>query len=1503
MRNSFIFWIHKYNFRNYKNIMRYIQILLFAHLFLFNSVLFSQNSSYLIYDRFAQKNLNTSTWEIIRGNPLVSASFTMDSENPYSLKLSGQDEIHSRQLAAATGHHLRLSFFYRSQNAEKSDYLSVRVTNSANPDYIHLIGGQSTEIWTYFEKDFKINSDCAAIELAASCDDDFEAFYIDNIELIPPPEISIFFQPDPPDIFFSRRDTTRGQIHITNYGSDTLFYALDLEDPHQPHYKIAILGYSSDDSDIDSLANLLRNHIPYCTIRTINLFYPSLSIHRLNYYNAILYYPFSLEDNDGSVGDKLADYVDSGGGLVLTSAAHEGSHLKGRFKSDNYFAIPKSSNYEYTLLPGYYLLIQRMPISSHPIIQDVGPFVFTQNVNYHEGNLHPEAFLIAELNSDFILAAIRYIHGSRLVDINLNPLGFESQNFIKLLANSLKWAAQKSNSVHSIDKYFGVLAQSRRDTICHNFDESRMILDRYYSQQIHIYSNASNQQKATFRMNGIFEKATYDFELSKISPDSTTHPGSSIYYTCSLENCGKLPDGYLLSTSNNEWMADFYNQPDGKRIEKIERLAAGDSQQFLIKVDIPTDALYFETDTLRLAVQSMNDPMLVDTLEFVTGVIIPPTNLPWSESFSQPILDNSRWKVVSGKIELSDEKFLSSPYSLVLDSTDAIVTNTIRLPDQNGICIEYFVKCPDRDVSCLTLSYFTGKEWIQRQQLSGHTFYSSHFRHQKVDIYPSSENDSIQFKFHVESVDNADTSLWYIDNIDIYEPGIISVETIPGQLDFSLSQGDTASATIRLTNIGGTDASYQIHFHDTSPNNLMTGSGNIQQVVSAMKHRWDIQQQEHLSKAELNGEVIQFSSNANSSTPFDIAILGCEHLADVYEKILSTKKFSSVTMINARVFLPTLNELAAFDALFVYSGENFGFYRHDSLGTILADYVDMGKGVVIGGAVFAATGNRQIGGRFREQNYFAIEPGYWGYRSVHHDSIRFSHYSNNPILNSIESFRGNFTIMTAGNKTNPGSEIVEHWEEIDEPAVVTKFIGNTPRVDLAFLPYSSDADPERGWLSDSDGAMLMANAIAWTANAGDITRLVSLSKYKGALLPQQSENVKISIQTDRAILDKNYRGLIVIRQENSVGIPLIMNLQINSRDYYFSLVHDSLQKTVIPGQHVNYRFSIYNKGSLTDSYKLQIEYAKWQASFMDEARKNSITEITNVPSNNVASFFVRHGVPVTAFLNQKDTVAFEISSMGNCRISEKFILATTTKWIDTFQSDQLDTSRWKIVRGYPHCYQYGLNGLVLRIPGNSAIETTPIDFSHYKEREIYLKFRVVNSSINVDEDLIFTGNNGISWTEIARLTEAENEFSTWLADSCLIPAEIMSENFKVKFETEFDQGYWFLDDIEFVDITSKQELIPDSSFSNGEYMYRLTPNFPNPFNPVTRIHYTIPEAGHVRISIFNLLGQNVIILVDEVQQPGHYFATWDGSDFAAGLYFYRIEINQFVKSRKMILMK
>ena len=148
----------------------------------------------------------------------------------------------------------------------------------------------------------------------------------------------------------------------------------------------------------------------------------------------------------------------------------------------------------------------------------------------------------------------------------------------------------------------------------------------------------------------------------------------------------------------------------------------------------------------------------------------------------------------------------------------------------------------------------------------------------------------------------------------------------------------------------------------------------------------------------------------------------------------------------------------------------------------------------------------------------------------------------------------------------------------------------------------------------------------------------------------------------------------------------------------------------------------------------------------------------------------------------------------------------------------------------------------------------------------------------------------------------------------LVPAELGSEMFSVAFRdaTQQEAGLT-LEKVEVADRSGKVYI--EAAKVNGAKAlpkaFTLSQNSPNPFNPSTTISYEIPEssgAAKVVVAVYNIRGQKVVTLVDELKETGQYSVNWDGLDetgrrVSSGVYFYRMNAGDFTAVRKMVVLK
>lgn len=97
--------------------------------------------------------------------------------------------------------------------------------------------------------------------------------------------------------------------------------------------------------------------------------------------------------------------------------------------------------------------------------------------------------------------------------------------------------------------------------------------------------------------------------------------------------------------------------------------------------------------------------------------------------------------------------------------------------------------------------------------------------------------------------------------------------------------------------------------------------------------------------------------------------------------------------------------------------------------------------------------------------------------------------------------------------------------------------------------------------------------------------------------------------------------------------------------------------------------------------------------------------------------------------------------------------------------------------------------------------------------------------------------------------------------------------------------------------------VKDEFKNNVPYEFNLNQNYPNPFNPRTTIEYSIPKQSHVSIKVYDLLGREVITLVDEEKPVGNYSVKFEGSILQSGVYFYQLKSGSYSQTRKLLLLK
>jgi plastocyanin len=191
-----------------------------------------------------------------------------------------------------------------------------------------------------------------------------------------------------------------------------------------------------------------------------------------------------------------------------------------------------------------------------------------------------------------------------------------------------------------------------------------------------------------------------------------------------------------------------------------------------------------------------------------------------------------------------------------------------------------------------------------------------------------------------------------------------------------------------------------------------------------------------------------------------------------------------------------------------------------------------------------------------------------------------------------------------------------------------------------------------------------------------------------------------------------------------------------------------------------------------------------------------------------------------------------------------------------------------------------------------------ISFSRSAQAIIY-EVEIENFSF-VPGHMQLNPGDGIQWTN----RDAVPHTST--SDDAIWDSGILSngESYTFIFENEGVFPYYCTVHPSMVDTVFVETPVGiDDNLPSVPDRIELSQNYPNPFNAQTVIAYSLPSDSHVKITVYNLLGQSVETLVDADESAGDHRVTWNADDVPTGVYFYRIDAAEFTATRKMLLAK
>ncbi|GBD88874.1 Ycf48-like protein precursor [bacterium BMS3Abin03] len=203
----------------------------------------------------------------------------------------------------------------------------------------------------------------------------------------------------------------------------------------------------------------------------------------------------------------------------------------------------------------------------------------------------------------------------------------------------------------------------------------------------------------------------------------------------------------------------------------------------------------------------------------------------------------------------------------------------------------------------------------------------------------------------------------------------------------------------------------------------------------------------------------------------------------------------------------------------------------------------------------------------------------------------------------------------------------------------------------------------------------------------------------------------------------------------------------------------------------------------------------------------------------------------------------------------------------------------------------GENGIILKT-NNGGVPVELVSFSAVQSgHEVQLSWITATEINNQGFEIERKSATDDNWTKLGFVegngtTTQMHHYSFLDNISSIIFKDVISYRLK---QVDFDGSY------EYSKVVEVKVNQPEG--------YSLQQNFPNPFNPTTKIRFTIPETGFTTLKVFDVLGNEVSTLWEEETSPGIYEVDFNGANLSSGIYYYKLQSGSYVEVKKMILMK
>jgi carboxypeptidase T len=349
------------------------------------------------------------------------------------------------------------------------------------------------------------------------------------------------------------------------------------------------------------------------------------------------------------------------------------------------------------------------------------------------------------------------------------------------------------------------------------------------------------------------------------------------------------------------------------------------------------------------------------------------------------------------------------------------------------------------------------------------------------------------------------------------------------------------------------------------------------------------------------------------------------------------------------------------------------------------------------------------------------------------------------------------------------------------------------------------------------------------------------------------------------------------------------------------------QPTYQPGQSGTFKVNFMNKGVLTAN-NIHVNWNPMNSYITIPVQQYNKASLNTFASDSATfNFTVATGAPINCAIPTSLNVKLDTNTIF-AQTVYVYVGNGTLTLCDSAEngiSNWTPQAGWGVNSTYYHSPSHSFG--YQNYPNNANYSLTlaqPINMS--SSPVAYLSFW---TEYNVEDGYDFgnveiSSNNGGTWQTVTTYT---GNHMTWVPQSFDITNYVNGSSqvlirFRLTSDANITATGWFIDDIK---ITNFCNTLVGINKNNNQIPKRfgIEQNYPNPFNPSTNIKYQLPIQEYVTIKVYDILGKEVLTLMNGKKDAGYYEVKFDASNIASGMYFYKIVAGSFIETKKMVVIK